>query len=73
MEEPKVNIEGSPNLVRNVASMAVINRDSNARNMALSQREKRRQSNQDIDNLKQEVSEIKTMMSKILSLLEEKK
>lgn len=73
MTETLVHIEGSPTLVRNCSSMAVVNKDTNARKMALAQREKRKQSNQDIDNLKQELSEVKSTMSKILALLEQSK
>ena len=67
-----IGIEGSPNLVRDVRSHAIINKDGNARKSILEQREKRKQAAQDLNDLKDDVKDLKATLATILEILEKK-
>ena len=64
-----VKIEGQENLVRDMNSQAIINKDGNALKNALAMRAKRKQATQDIEGLKKDVAGLKDTMNEILNLL----
>lgn len=69
MNEKYLPVDGHPGLVRDVATNAIINTNKKAALSNKAAREKAIQRDQDIDNLKEEVSEIKQMLTQILERL----
>ena len=67
-----IEIEGSNDLILDMNSHAVINKNRGAKQQILAQREKRKQDAKDLATLKNEVSELKNTMAAILSILEKK-
>ena len=62
----KVLIKGTNNLIRDTKNHAIINTDKNELKQILVNRNKRKQNDQDLQNLKTEFKEIKSMMKLIL-------
>lgn len=72
-KEGIVDIEGSNNLVRDIANMAIINKDSSGLARAKANKEKRLSMEKKVESLDADVREIKNNINKILDLLTEKK
>ena len=58
-------IEGQSNLVRNDENMAIINTDTSALNTAKSKKARYMKQNSEINTLRQEVQEMKEILSQI--------
>lgn len=64
-----INIEGSPNLVRDLHSHAVINKDTNALKAYHAAKDKKLKDAERINKLESEVKEIKSSVNEILQIL----
>ena len=69
MVKGTVNIEGSNTLVRDLHSHAVINKDTNGFKQHMASREKKKQEEADMNNLKNDVEELKATLAEILTIL----
>lgn len=73
MTKKKVKVEGNPDLIRDTANTAIINTNNNAyqarKAQIVASENKRKldeQQSKDIDNLKNDVNEIKKMLQKLI-------
>jgi hypothetical protein len=62
-----VKIDNNTDLARDLKSFAVINTNTNARDKYLAERAKRVKTQQELDNVKQEMADIKQLLTKILN------
>jgi len=62
----KIPVEGHPNFFRDEKSGAIINSDFNAYNQYMLSKQKRELQKKQIDELKSEITEIKTMLKQLL-------
>lgn len=62
----KIKIEGYPGLVRDTNSGAILNINSNEIEAARERKKLRKQKDQEFENLKNEVSEIKELLLKLV-------
>lgn len=62
----KINVEGHPGLVRDTNSGAILNINSNEIQAARERKKIRKQKDQEFENLKNEVSEIKELLLKLV-------
>ena len=62
----KINVEGHPGLVRDTNSGAILNINSNEIEAARERKKLRKQKDQEFENLKNEVSEIKELLLKLV-------
>jgi len=62
----KIKIDGHPGLVRDKNSGAILNINSNEINLARERKALRKQKDQEFENLKNEVSEIKELLLKLV-------
>lgn len=62
----KIKVEGHPGLVRDTNSGAILNINSNEINLARERKALRKQKDQEFENLKNEVSEIKELLLKLV-------
>jgi|SaaInl3SG_22_DNA_1037383.scaffolds.fasta_scaffold156306_2 hypothetical protein len=62
----KINVEGHPGLVRDTNSGAILNINSNEIQSARERKQLRKQKDQEFENLKNEVSEIKELLLKLV-------
>lgn len=62
----KINVEGHPGLVRDTNSGAILNINSNEIETARERKRLRKQKDQEFENLKNEVSEIKELLLKLV-------
>jgi len=63
----KVNIENKPGLVRDINNMAVINTDRNALQVAREKQRKAALEKQEIQDLKNDVAELKQMIQRLIN------
>ncbi len=63
----KVNIENKPGLVRDTSNMAVINTDRNALEVAREKQRKAALEKQEIQDLKNDVAELKQMIQRLIN------
>ena len=61
-----VKIDGSSNLIRDMKTHAIINTDEKELERNLSARQKKKQQQEDIDNLKKQVSRMENLLEQIL-------
>lgn len=61
-----IKVEGHPNLYRDEQTGAIINFDTIAYNNYVSSLNKRDQQKREIDNIKNEISEIKSLLKQLL-------
>lgn len=61
-----IRVDGEQNLYRDASSGAIINTDEYEYSRYISQREKRKRERQEIADLKNELSEIKTLLAQLL-------
>jgi hypothetical protein len=61
-----IRVEGEKNLYRDASSGAIINTDEHEYSQYIAQREKRKKERQEILELKNELSEIKTLLVQLL-------
>jgi hypothetical protein len=61
-----IKVEGHPNLYRDEQSGAIINFDTIAYNNYVNSLNKRDQQKREIDNIKNEISEIKSLLKQLL-------
>ncbi len=64
-----IKVEGHANLARDEKTGAIINTDSSGYAAYMKVKEKKSLEKQELDNMKQEISEIKEMLAKITSKL----
>ena len=69
IKEKYIPVEGHPGLYRDSATNAIINMNKNASSQNRKARERAIQRDQDIENLKSEVSDIKQLLNQILERL----
>lgn len=62
----KINVEGHPGLVRDTNTGAILNINSNEIQAARERKKIRKQKDQEFENLKNEVSEIKELLLKLV-------
>lgn len=62
-----IPVEGFPNLYRDEQTGAIVNCDNNGYNKYLSSLKRRRNQLTEIDSLKQEVKELKTLVMQLLN------
>jgi hypothetical protein len=61
-----IPVEGFPNLYRDEQTGAIVNCDNNSYNQYLSSLRRRRNQLSEIDSLKQEVKELKTLVMQLI-------
>lgn len=64
-----IPVEGRPGLFRDSSSGAIINKDTSTASVSRRVRERAKQREQEIEDLKEEVSEIKQLLHSILERL----
>lgn len=64
-----VKVKGHPNLVKDINTGVILNINKTELEAARTKKEKDRQREKDIDDLKNEVSEVKTLLKKIIEKL----
>ena len=64
-----VKVKGHPNLVKDMNTGVILNINKTELEAARTKKEKDRQREKDIDDLKNEVSEVKTLLKKIIEKL----
>ncbi|WJZ48415.1 hypothetical protein [Synechococcus phage DSL-LC02] len=69
MEKNYIKVEGYPDLVRDPSTGAIINNDKNAYQNYLDSRDRKLRELERIENLEKDMSEIKSLMHKILDKL----
>ncbi len=62
-------VEGHPHLYRDEKSGAIVNGDSSSYNAYMQAKDKKRIERKEIDNMKQDISDIKEMLATIVSKL----
>jgi hypothetical protein len=67
-----VNIEGSPNLVRDMDSHAIINKDTSAYKQHMAAKAKKQKEAARVDKLAADVAHLKSSVDEILSILKGK-
>lgn len=63
------NVEGHADLIRDNSTGAILNNDTSQYNQYLSQRAKRKQGNERIDNMETDLKDLKDDINEIKSLL----
>lgn len=66
-----VKIEGTTNLVKDTSSGAILNTDKTGLQKALALKEARKNQKEEIEEIKQKVSDMENKLDRILSLLSE--
>jgi len=61
-----VNIQDNEDLIRDVSTRAILNSDMSSLEKYRARRNKEREMNDDVQNLKQDVNEIKSMLRQLL-------
>jgi hypothetical protein len=61
-----VNIQDNEDLIRDVSTRAILNSDMSSLEKYRARRNKEREMNDDVQNLKQDVNEIKSMLKQLL-------
>ena len=61
-----VNIKDNEDLIRDVSTRAILNSDMSSLEKYRARRNKEREMNDDVQNLKQDVNEIKSMLRQLL-------
>lgn len=69
MENKKLRVKGHSNLYKDMTTGVIVNRDKEGYNRAMKMKLAKRKQKEEIESLKKEVSEIKTMLSTIISKL----
>ena len=64
-----IKVEGDPGLVRDSKTFAILNTDSEAIHKAKIRKQKRQEQKEEIDSLKKDVNDIKSMLSQIVEKL----
>ena len=64
-----IRVEGEPHLYRDEGSTAIVNRDKDAYKAYLTERAKKLQEKNDMDQLKDDVSELKALVYKLIERL----
>jgi hypothetical protein len=64
-----IKVEGHPNLVRDRKSGVILNINRNELNANRIRKEKQREKDKEIEQLKNDVSEIKSMLNKLIEKL----
>jgi hypothetical protein len=67
MMEDLISVEGHPNLFRDQKTGAIVNYDNSSYNQYLSSVSNRMNTKKEIENLKNEVSEIKSLLKELLN------
>lgn len=62
----RINVEGHSNLVRDTNSGAILNINKSEVEIARARKEARRQKDRELEDLKNEVSEIKDLLHKLI-------
>lgn len=62
-----IPVEGTQNLYRDMSSGAIVNTDNHAYSQYIAQRERRKKEQDEIKNVKEELSEIKKLLKELLS------
>ena len=62
-----VQVESNKDLIRDITTMGIINKNKAALDAAKEQKRKRLQKDNEIDSLKKEIAELKTIVSQILA------
>ena len=67
MMEDLISVEGHPNLFRDQKTGAIVNYDNSSYNQYLSSVSNRMNTKKEIENLKDEVNEIKSLLKELLN------
>lgn len=65
-----INVEGDPNFVKDTETGAILNTNRSEIQQARARKKARVQQQNELDNLKKDVSDIKIMLSKILEKID---
>ena len=65
-----INVEGEPDFVKDMETGAILNTNRNEIQQAKARKKARLQQQNELDNLKQDVSDMKIMLSKILEKID---
>jgi hypothetical protein len=63
----QIKIEGDPNLARDPNTNAVVNTNNNAYMNYMKKRNKKKEENAEIENLKNEIDEIKSLLKTLIN------
>ncbi len=65
-----INVEGDPNFVKDTETGAILNTNRSEIQQAKARKKAKAQAKHELDNLKQDVSDMKIMLSKILEKID---